>query len=255
MKMQNMKKSETTEQIALFQWAEREKAIIPELALMYHVPNEGKRTNGGILKAAGLKKGVPDVCLPVPSGSFHALYIELKFGRNKTSEEQDAYMELLRQQGNKAAVCYSAQEAKDKILDYLNLDRPGKLHLRECLTAPWIAGKCGGVLLPGGLLFTRPHCQKCEYHTPTKAEKAIAENMAEVQGNFRNPIIKAITGLAAGNPIKGTTMEETLETINNNLVLLVKCAELDVIQASVVLSVAIDAYYAGERRKRGKEDE
>ncbi len=38
MKMQNMKKSETTEQIALFQWAEREKAIIPELALMYHVP-------------------------------------------------------------------------------------------------------------------------------------------------------------------------------------------------------------------------
>lgn len=59
MSMQNMKRSETTEQIALFNWAKRTESILPELALMYHVPNEGKRSNGGILKAAGLKSGVP----------------------------------------------------------------------------------------------------------------------------------------------------------------------------------------------------
>ena len=56
MSIQNMKRSETTEQIALFNWAKRTESILPELALMYHVPNEGKRSNGGILKAAGLKK-------------------------------------------------------------------------------------------------------------------------------------------------------------------------------------------------------
>ena len=58
MSIQNMKRSETTEQIALFNWAKRTESILPELALMYHVPNEGKRSNGGILKAAGLKSGV-----------------------------------------------------------------------------------------------------------------------------------------------------------------------------------------------------
>lgn len=248
--MQNMKKSETTEQITLFQWAERETAIVPALALMYHVPNEGKRSNGGILKAAGLKKGVPDVCLPVPSGGFHALYIELKFGRNKTSEEQDAYMELLRQQGNETAVCYSAQEAKDKILDYLSLGRPGKLHLSECLTAPWIAGKCDGVLITGKM-FTRIECQGCVYHTPTKAEKIIAENMATTQASAKRLITEAIIDLSTGKSIPGCE-DRTLEAINKNLALLVKGNELSVEQSAAVLSVAMDAYYAG---KGGKENE
>ena len=70
MNMQNMKRSETTEQIALFNWAKWTENILPELALMYHVPNEGKRSNGGILKAAGLKSGVPDICLPVAKTAF-----------------------------------------------------------------------------------------------------------------------------------------------------------------------------------------
>ena len=92
MSIQNMKRSETTEQIALFNWAKRTESILPELALMYHVPNEGKRSNGGILKAAGLKSGVPDICLPVANNGFHGLYIELKFGKNKATKDQEEYM-------------------------------------------------------------------------------------------------------------------------------------------------------------------
>lgn len=92
MSIQNMKRSETTEQIALFNWAKRTESILPELALMYHVPNEGKRSNGGILKAAGLKSGVPDICLPVANNGFHGLYIELKFGKNKATKAQEEYM-------------------------------------------------------------------------------------------------------------------------------------------------------------------
>lgn len=245
MYMQNMKKSETTEQISLFQWAKRIEGIVPALALMYHVPNEGKRTNGGLLKAAGLKKGVPDVCLPVPSGDFHALYIELKYGSNRVTREQDAYMALLERQGNKTVVCYSAQEAIEKILDYLNESWSGRLPLCDCIKASWIDGRCDGVKMHGRL-FTWPHCQRCDHHRPTKAEKIISENMATVQEDFKRPITKAIMELANGVPLKNSTMEDTLETINKNLSLLVKGRELDIKQSAAVLSVAIDAYYAGK---------
>lgn len=95
MSMQNMKRSETTEQIALFNWAKRTESILPELALMYHVPNEGKRSNGGILKAAGLKSGVPDICLPVANNGFHGLYIELKFGKNKATKAHKSIWQCL----------------------------------------------------------------------------------------------------------------------------------------------------------------
>lgn len=248
MKMQNMKRGETTEQIMLFQWAERVKGIIPAIALMYHVPNEGKRTNGAILKAAGLKKGVPDVCLPVPSGGFHALYIELKYGKNVPTDEQEEYMELLRQQGNKTEVCYSARDAQEKILEYLDLGRRRMLPLRQCLNAPWIAGKCDGVQLPGKM-FSRPECQKCERHTPTKAEKIIAENMATVNKKFSWEIIQRIIYLSTGETWVCDTMENALETINKDLAILVKNRELDVEQSAAVLSVAMDAYYAGKGGK------
>lgn len=118
-----MKRSETTEQILLFAWARNTESALPELKLLYHVPNEGKRTNGALLKAAGLKSGVPDICLPVARDGFHGLYIELKFGRNKPTKSQHDFMELLKANGYAAAVCYGAEEARNTILDYLT---PGK---------------------------------------------------------------------------------------------------------------------------------
>ena len=70
MNLANMKRSETTEQIALFNWARANEDFIPELKLLHHVPNEGKRSNGPVMKAAGLKTGVPDLCLPVARRDF-----------------------------------------------------------------------------------------------------------------------------------------------------------------------------------------
>ena len=131
MSIQNMKRSETTEQIALFNWAKRTESILPELALMYHVPNEGKRSNGGILKAAGLKSGVPDICLPVANNGFHGLYIELKFGKNKATKAQEEYMAMLNAQGYKTAVCYGAEEAGEEILAYLT--EPGRMPKEACV--------------------------------------------------------------------------------------------------------------------------
>lgn len=245
MKMQNMKKSETTEQINLFQWARNTESILPELALLYHVPNEGKRTNGAVLKAAGLKSGVPDICLPVPSNGFHGLYIELKFGANKATGKQEDFMDGLRQQGYKAVVCYGAEEARAEILGYLQ--KPGKTPLEKCIAAPWVNGKCEGRQI--SRMFSREHCRMCERHNHTKAEKEIEENIGSVPHSFRKPIVKAVVDLSAGKPIPGNTLENTLEIINQKLAELVKNKWLTVEKSAAVLSVAMEAYNTGKREK------
>lgn len=115
--------SENIEQQCLFRWAEWKGKRHPELKLMYHIPNEGKRskTAGGILKSMGLKSGVPDICLPVPSGTFHGLYIEMKVGKNKTTDKQNEWLENLSNQGYKTAVCYGWERAAKEVLDYLGI--------------------------------------------------------------------------------------------------------------------------------------
>ena len=162
MRLQNMKRSETTEQIKLFNWAKSREDIIPELRLMYHVPNEGKRTQGGgtILKAAGLKSGVPDICLPVPRQGFHALYIEMKFGKNKPTKAQAEFMELLKAAGAKAAVCYSAEEAREVIRHYLS---PAEnFNLVNCEDAIRTVNGCEGYNVDFA------PCDKCPHHTNAK---------------------------------------------------------------------------------------
>lgn len=115
------KSQEEEEQIVLMQWAELQKGRYPELALLYHVPNGGARakTTAARLKAAGVKAGVPDLCLPVARGGFHGLYIELKAGKNKTTEPQNQWLAALSRNGYKTAVCYGWAEASQVIKEYL----------------------------------------------------------------------------------------------------------------------------------------
>ena len=154
MSMANMTRSETTEQMGLFRWANNHVHVLPELRWMYHVPNEGKRTNGNILKAAGLKSGVPDICLPLPRNGYHGLYIEMKYGKNKATKEQKEYLAALDEYGYKTAICYGAQEAMETIVDYLQT--PDGQNLYVCLDAPWIGGCCCGKCLRiQGLFRTR----------------------------------------------------------------------------------------------------
>jgi hypothetical protein len=71
-------------------------------------------------KAAGAKRGIPDLFLPVPIDSYHGLYIELKRVKGGSlSPEQKIWASLLRQQGYMVAVCKGATEAKEIIEKYL----------------------------------------------------------------------------------------------------------------------------------------
>lgn len=123
-RQQNRRRSEATEQEALIVWCEWQQAKHPELKLLYHVPNGGSRNplEAANLKRQGVKAGVPDLCLPVPMNGFHGLYIEMKYGKNKTTEAQKEWLRELEAQGYITAVCYSAEEAKDVISTYLNFD-------------------------------------------------------------------------------------------------------------------------------------
>ena len=116
-----IKMSESDEQIALFRWAQVASAVKPELKLLFHVPNEGKRTrySGGKLLAEGLKPGVPDICLPVPNRKCHGLFIEMKAGRNKPTENQEFWLDALSAQGYCTVVAYGWVEAKTIIENYL----------------------------------------------------------------------------------------------------------------------------------------
>ena len=118
-------KREEAEQVALFQWAELARIKYPELELMYHIPNEGKRNpvTGARLKQAGLKAGVPDVCLPVARGKYIGLYIEMKSGKNTTTENQKKWLRALGAQGHYTAVCYGWEQAKDLIERYLSMQK------------------------------------------------------------------------------------------------------------------------------------
>lgn len=247
MKMQNMKRSETTEQIALFDWAKRTESILPELALIYHVPNEGKRTNGGILKAAGLKSGVPDICLPVAKNGFHGLYIELKFGKNKATKAQEEYMAMLETQRYKTAVCYGAEEAREEILAYLS--EPGRMPKKACINAPWIAGKCDGIKLPSRM-FGREECRGCRYYNPGRDEKAMNKQLAAVPGEYAKGIKQTIIDLSCGIGFAKRTLEETLETTNRDLTTLVREQYLTVEQSEAVLTIAMKAYETGRKERK-----
>ena len=119
--MRIQKQSEHSEQVALFNWARMNEGKYPELANMFAIANGGHRhfLVGKKLKAEGVKKGGLDVFFGSPSGKYSGLFIEMKFGKNRLTKEQKEWIDRLTQAGYKCAVCYSFEEARDNILNYL----------------------------------------------------------------------------------------------------------------------------------------
>lgn len=90
--------------------------------LLFAIPNGGKRHKSVAvkLKAEGVVRGVPDLFLAVGRGDmYHGLFIEMKVGRNKPSEDQKEQMERLKKQGYGCVVCYSFEQFQTIIKSYL----------------------------------------------------------------------------------------------------------------------------------------
>lgn len=123
-----MRHQEDNEQKALFQWARIYNIPSPpcldhpKLAdYLFAIPNGGKRNirEAARLKAQGVKAGVYDAFLPIPKQGFHGLWIELKVGKNKPTDKQQEWHELMEKCGYSAKICWGWLEAKAVILDYL----------------------------------------------------------------------------------------------------------------------------------------
>lgn len=108
---------EAIEQIKLFQICN----FISECKFMFSIPNGGSRNRieAYNLKRQGLKSGVPDIMLPVAKCNYHGLFIELKQGKNKTTDNQVKYIDYLNKNGYLAVVCYGCDQAFDTITKYL----------------------------------------------------------------------------------------------------------------------------------------
>lgn len=106
-----MKQQEAIEQIKVIQYCDLRKLPV------YHVPNGGSRNKleAANLKRQGVRAGVPDLCFPVALRGYHGMYIEMKAGKNKTTDAQDDWLELLQRNGYYVAVCYGFDGARQVI--------------------------------------------------------------------------------------------------------------------------------------------
>lgn len=96
-------------------------------------PNGGFRAKRTAIamKQEGMKAGVPDLQLAYPMHGYHGLFIEMKkssvgkkgqtIGRGKLSDAQRARMEALERVGYKCATCYSFEEFRKEVTQYLSV--------------------------------------------------------------------------------------------------------------------------------------
>ena len=110
--------TETEEQIAVIEYCDLKGIPI------YHIANEGKRTRytGDLLKRMGMRKGFPDLCVPVAKGKYHGFYIEMKSHKGKPTNEQISWLKRLKSQGYATAICYGSQEAITIIEKYMKIE-------------------------------------------------------------------------------------------------------------------------------------
>ena len=89
--------------------------------LLFHVPNGGKRNlkEATKFKAMGVRPGVSDLILLVPSRTYHFICYELKIGKNTQTDNQRAFQALVTQQGGKYVVVRSLDQFIEETNQYL----------------------------------------------------------------------------------------------------------------------------------------
>ena len=115
---------EDEEQMAVIAWAATMEDKYPELALLFHIPNGGKRMKSvaARFKAMGVKKGVPDLFLPVAKKGYPGLWIEMKRAKGGClSPHQKEWINKLCAQGYRVTCCHGFEAAVAELVTYLNI--------------------------------------------------------------------------------------------------------------------------------------
>lgn len=108
---------------AVAEWVVLNETRWPALKLMFHAPNGGSRhpAEAAKFKAMLVRKGVPDLMLPVPRAKKVGLAIELKSEKGRISAEQSEFMERLDANGWYCSVCRTPEDAIERIAGYLSI--------------------------------------------------------------------------------------------------------------------------------------
>lgn len=106
-------------QVEVFRTLAYNEAEHPELKLIHAIPNGGHRNKAtaGKLKAEGVRSGVSDVFVPIPSPvtGHTGLYLELKVPGGKPTEAQLEFQQRVREQGFAATVTRSVDETLERL--------------------------------------------------------------------------------------------------------------------------------------------
>jgi hypothetical protein len=116
--------------MALMRWVRLHEPMLPELSLLFHIPNGGRRNvrEAARLKAMGVKAGVSDYFLPVPTYDpidpeertlYNGLWIELKAGKNRPTAAQFDWQHKMQHRGYDVHICMGWLEAAKCLAEYL----------------------------------------------------------------------------------------------------------------------------------------
>ena len=91
------------------------------LKSIFAIPNGGHRSIGEAsrLKAEGVKAGVSDLFLPIPSESSSGLFLEVKRPNGRLSREQRVWIDTMALRGYNAAVGYGLDDCIEIIESHL----------------------------------------------------------------------------------------------------------------------------------------
>jgi hypothetical protein len=119
--MTEEKKDEAWHQKQLVQWCKQ----FSWGQFLYHVPNESVGGYGWMIRnrQMGMRKGVPDLVLPIPMRGFHGLYIEMKTEKGRLSTEQKRWADALKTFGYCMEVAHGWEEARDTLSWYMEVNK------------------------------------------------------------------------------------------------------------------------------------
>lgn len=115
-------RSEYAEQVSIFRLAQLHSRKWPELRFLNGSLNGVRLTIGQAVKSknTGMKKGYPDIFLPIKRGNYSGLFVELKrVSGCRIEPEQRLWAAMLTSQGYRHIFAYGCDEAWAAIVKYL----------------------------------------------------------------------------------------------------------------------------------------
>lgn len=104
---------------------------------LFAIPNGGGRSiiEARKLKKEGVRSGIPDLFLSIPNYRYPGLYLEMKKPGGRLSENQVKYKALLTSVGYGVVVCYSYEQAREVIENYMDINKHEAMKLCSDYTA------------------------------------------------------------------------------------------------------------------------